>query len=95
MRIMIRIRIRTRIRIRWKTTIRTWIMIRTYYLKAKGHVDTKLQAARLIWPGGMSGAPESAAAPASFSSRGSARMEPLAQQVLLLFYLLLYASISI
>ena len=48
-----------RIRIRIRT--RTWIMIRTYCLKAKGHVDTKLQAARLIWPGGMSGAPESGA----------------------------------
>ena len=45
-----------RIRIRMRT--RTWIMIRTYCLKAKGHVDTKLQVARLIWPGGMSGAPE-------------------------------------
>ena len=51
---MIRMRMRIRIRIR----TRTWIMIRTYCLKAKGHVDTKLQAARLIWPGGMSGAPE-------------------------------------
>ena len=58
MRIRIRIRIRTRIRIRLKTTIRTWIMIRTYCLKAKGQEDIKLQAARLIWPGGMSGAPE-------------------------------------
>ena len=33
------------------------------------------------------------APPASFSSRGSARMEPLAQQVLLLFYFFFYAYI--
>ena len=34
---------------------------KAYCLKAKGQVDIKLQAARLIWPGGMSGAPESGA----------------------------------
>ena len=59
-RIRIRMRIRIRIRIRMRIWIRrrTRIKIRTYCLKAKGHEDIKLQAARLIWPGGMSGAPE-------------------------------------
>ena len=33
-------------------------MIRTYGFIAKGQKDNKLKAARLIWPGGMSGAPE-------------------------------------
>ena len=57
MRIKMRIWIRTKIRIR----MRARIEIRTYCLKANGQVDIKLQAARLIWPGGMSGAPESGA----------------------------------
>ena len=52
MRITIWIRIRIRIR------IRTRIEIRTHCLKANEQVDVKLQAARLIWPDGMSGAPE-------------------------------------
>ena len=47
-----------RIWIKMKARIRTRIEIMTYCLKAKGPADTKLQVARLIWPGGMSGAPE-------------------------------------
>ena len=52
-KIMMRIRIRPRMRIR----IKTQILIMTCGLKAKGPTDIKLQVARLIWPGGMSGAP--------------------------------------
>ena len=57
MRLRIRIRTKIRIRIRKRTRIR----IRTYGLKAKGQTDIELKAAKLIWPGGMSGAPESGA----------------------------------
>ena len=56
----IRIRIRIQIRIR--------IKIRTYGFKAKGHKDIKLKAARLPWPGGMSGAPELTNTPCSRSA---------------------------
>ena len=44
-----------RIRIRIRTSIR----IRTFVSKANRQIDIKIKAARLIWPGGMSGAPES------------------------------------
>ena len=50
-------RIRPRMRIR----IKTKILIMTCGLKAKGPTDIKLEVARLIWPVGMSGAPESGA----------------------------------
>ncbi len=56
-----RIRIRVRIRLRMRIRIKMKILIRTCGLKAKGPTDIKLQVARLIWPGGMSGAPESGA----------------------------------
>ena len=56
-----RTRIRTKIIIRIKVRIRIRTMIRTYGFIAKGQKDNKLKAARLIWPGGMSGAPESGA----------------------------------
>ena len=46
MKPMIRIRIRISIR------------IRIFVSKANRQIDIKIKAARLIWPGGMSGAPE-------------------------------------
>ena len=46
-------------RIRMRTRISTRIMI--FVSKAKGQIDIKIKAARPIWPGGMSGAPESGA----------------------------------
>ena len=51
-------RMKPRIRIR----IRIPMRIRIFVSKAKRQIDIKIKAARLIWPGGMSGAPESAAA---------------------------------
>ena len=51
-------RMKPRIRIRIRISIR----IRIFVSKAKRQIDIKIKAARLIWPGGMSGAPESAAA---------------------------------
>ena len=47
---------------RMRIRIQIKILIRTCGSEAKGSTDIKLQVARLIWPGGMSGAPESAAA---------------------------------
>ena len=52
---------RTRIRPRMKIRIKIKILIMTCGLEAKGPTDIKLQVARLIWPGGMSGALESGA----------------------------------
>ena len=52
------IRIRKKIRLRIRVQIRIRIRIRTYGVEAKGQKDVKLKAARLPWPGGMSGAPE-------------------------------------
>ena len=43
-------RIRTRIRISKR--------IRIFVSKVKRQIDSKIKAARLVWPGGMSGAPE-------------------------------------
>ena len=54
-----RTRIRTKVIIRIKVRIRIRTMIRTYGFIAKGQKDNKLKAARLIWPDGMGGAPES------------------------------------
>ena len=56
-----RIRMWIRIKPRMKIKIKIKILIMTCGLKAKGPTDIKLQVARLIWPGGMSGAPESGA----------------------------------
>ena len=50
-----------RIKPRMKIRIKIKILIMTCGLKAKGPTDIKLQVARLIWPGGMSGAPDSGA----------------------------------
>ena len=47
-----RIRIRIMIRMRVRIGMRTKIKIRTYCLKTKRQVNIKLQAARLMWPGG-------------------------------------------
>ena len=47
-------RMKPRIRIRIRTSIR----IRIFVSKANKQIDIKIKAARLIWPGGMSGAPE-------------------------------------
>ena len=47
-------RMKPRIRIRIRTSIR----IRIFVSKAKRQIDIKIKAARLVWPGGMSGAPE-------------------------------------
>ena len=47
-------RMKPRISIR----IRTPIRIRTFVSKANRQIDIKIKAARLIWPGGMSAAPE-------------------------------------
>ena len=44
-------------RIRMRISIR----IRIFVSKANTQIDIKIKAARLIWPGGMSGAPESGA----------------------------------
>ena len=57
-RIRMEIRIRIKIRIRIRLQIRIRIRIRTDGFKAKGQKEIKLKAARLPWPGGMSGAPE-------------------------------------
>ena len=57
-KIRIRKRIRIRIRTRMRTRIKIKILIMTCGLKAKGPTDIKLEVAGLIWPGGMSGAPE-------------------------------------
>ena len=61
MRIRIRIRTWTWTKIRMWMKIRTRIMIRTYAFIAKRQQDTRIKAAGLVWPGGMSGAPESGA----------------------------------
>ena len=55
--VRIRIRIETKIKIRTRTRTR----IRIYSQKATRQWIIKIKAARLIWPGGMSGAPESGA----------------------------------
>ena len=57
-RTMTRTSVRTKIIIRIKVRIRIRTMIRTYGFIPKGQKDNKLKATRLIWPGGMSGAPE-------------------------------------
>ena len=57
-------RMKPRIRIRIRISIR----IRIFVSKAKRQIDIKIKATRLIWPGGMSGAPESAAAIAPASA---------------------------
>ena len=46
---------------RIRKRIRTSIRIRIFVSKANRQIDIKIKAARLIWPGGMSGAPESGA----------------------------------
>ena len=51
-------RMKPRIRIRIRISKR----IRIFVSKTKKQIDIKIKAARPIWPGGMSGAPESAAA---------------------------------
>ena len=53
-----RTRIRTRIKMTTKERKRTRTRIRIYGLKEKRQIDVKIKAARLIWPGGMSGASE-------------------------------------
>ena len=50
-------RMKPRIRIRTRIPIRT----RIFVSKTKSQIDIKIKAARPIWPGGMSGAPESGA----------------------------------
>ena len=47
-------RMKPRIRIRIRISIR----IRIFVSKATRQINMKIKAARLIWPGGMSGAPE-------------------------------------
>ena len=49
-------RITTRIGMR--TGIRIRLRIRIHGFQAKRQKDIKIKAARLLWPGGMSGAPE-------------------------------------